>query len=279
MPPSVEQRAERILELLRRESRVDVHSLAERLGVSLVTVRTDLAALEERGGVVRVRGGARLPDSPRTEGSFDLRMRTAVDAKRAIARAAAAMVSDGDAIAVDCSTTSYYIAEELRGRSDLVVVTNGLRAAALLAELPGTAVIMPGGMVRQASQSLVGDFGTALAERGRLRLGFFGLRGVNDQAGYLEISPEEAEMKRRLVSACDTVVGVFDSSKTDRFALTPFARLDEAHTAITDTGVAPELVESLRAAGQEVVLVDPGAEHATHTDRDGSSPRVLGGRS
>ena len=101
------------------------------------TVRSDLSQLARQGLVARVRGGVRPLERGQSELGFDFRLRLEVERKQAIARAAAAMVDEGEAIALDSSTTAYYLALELRTKKELVVVTNGLLIAAALADAPG----------------------------------------------------------------------------------------------------------------------------------------------
>src|SRR5919106_4350379 len=128
MPGSSERdRQHEVMRLLEDAGRVSVPELAERFGVSLVTVRKDLERLERRRLLRRVRGGAVPAPSP-DEGSFEIRLNVHVAEKTAIAKEAARMVRDGDAIAVDGSTTCYYLIKELLDRRGLVVVTNGLPA-------------------------------------------------------------------------------------------------------------------------------------------------------
>src|ERR671934_109314 len=101
------------------------------------------------------------------------------DRKQAIARAAAAMVSEGEAVALDSSTTAYYLALELRTKRELVVVTNGLLIAAALADAPGITVLVTGGMLRLPSMSLVGDLGRQVLGTTRINKGFLGARGLS----------------------------------------------------------------------------------------------------
>jgi DNA-binding transcriptional regulator YhcF (GntR family) len=152
------ERQQEVLRLLEGTGKVSVPELAQRLGVSVVTVRKDLDALERRRILRRVRGGA-VAVRGADEGAFEMRVRYRVPEKQAIARAAAELVRDGDAIGLDCSTTCYHLAREIRDRSGLIVVTNGLRAAEVLSESDAT-VVMPGGTLRRSSWSLVGDLGT-----------------------------------------------------------------------------------------------------------------------
>jgi DeoR family transcriptional regulator of aga operon len=249
------ERQEEILRLLDGTGRVSVQALAGRFGVSSVTVRKDLEALERRRLLKRVRGGA-VGASGADEGAFEMRLRHRSAEKLAIARAAAAIVHDGEAIALDCSTTCYFLAQELRGRRGLVVLTNGLRAAELLAEA-GATVVLPGGTLRRSSWSLVGDIGDVFTGRGRVARGFFGVRSLSPEAGLLELSPEETEAKRRLVSICGEVYGLFDSSKVGRFALHTFAEPHQVTGLVTDTGMAEEDVAAWRARGVGVRMTGP----------------------
>jgi DeoR family transcriptional regulator of aga operon len=239
--------------------RVSVPDLAERFGVSKVTVRKDLETLERRHLICRVRGGA-IPAASPDQGSFELRLQLHVQEKLAIAREAARLVRDGDAIAIDGSTTSYYLIKELLklNRRGLVVITNGLPAAEALVESDAT-VVMPGGTLRRSSWALVGDMGATLAGRGRLACGFFGLRALSPDLGLLDLSPEETAVKRRLLVLCTNVYGLFDSSKVGRFALHSFAKSSAVTGLITDAGMPDEEVMAWKGAGVPVqrVPVEP----------------------
>ncbi|HZA84216.1 MAG TPA: DeoR/GlpR family DNA-binding transcription regulator [Actinomycetes bacterium] len=254
MPGSRDRdRQHEVMRLLEDAGRVSVPELAERFGVSLVTVRKDLERLERRRLLRRVRGGAVPAPSP-DEGSFEIRLNVHVAEKTAIAKEAARMVRDGDAIAVDGSTTCYYLIKELLDRRGLVVVTNGLPAAEALVESDAT-VVMPGGTLRRSSWALVGDMGASLAGRGRLTYGFFGLRALSPDLGLLELSPEETAVKRRLVAISSTVYGLFDSSKVGRFALHPFVETAGITGLITDAGTPDEEVLAWKDAGVPVQRV------------------------
>src|SRR5437868_13617356 len=131
---SQSERMEHVLRLLETRDHVQVAELSQTFAVSEVTVRSDLTELARQGLVARIRGGVRALQQGQSEVGFDLRLRLEVERKRAIARAAAAMVDEGEAIALDASTTAYYLALELRAKRELVVVTNGLLVATALAD-------------------------------------------------------------------------------------------------------------------------------------------------
>jgi DeoR family transcriptional regulator of aga operon len=237
-----------ILTALRTTGRVAVGDLAARFGVSSVTVRKDLDALERRSLLRRVRGGA-ISLGASDEGSFEARFTDSRDRKQAIAKAAAASVRDGDVIAVDSSTTAYYLAQEIVDRRNLVVVTNGLRLALLLMEQSTARVLVLGGVLRRSAGSLVGTIGDVLTSRGRIAKGYFGLVGLSVAHGLMDISAEEAQTKHIIAEACEQVYGLFDSSKINGFGLHPFAATERVSGLYTDDEAPAEFVDQWRARG------------------------------
>ena len=124
------ERRQSLLEILRKQPGLRVPELAEALDISEGTVRNDLNALEDEGRLRRVHGGAVLNDQGQFQNnSFMRRYNQNVAAKLAIAREAAILVSDGDSVLLDASSTAYYLARELSGRNKLRVMTNGFEVA------------------------------------------------------------------------------------------------------------------------------------------------------
>lgn len=246
-----------VLRLLEERDSVQVAELADRFSISEVTVRSDLTTMAKLGLVARVRGGVRALRDGNTEVGFDLRLRLEVERKRAIARAAAAMVDEGDAVALDSSTTAYYLALELRAKRELVVVTNGLLVATALADAPGVTVLVTGGVLRLSAMSLVGDLGTDVLRTTRINKGFLGARGISLERGLMDLSPDEVRIKQEMADACEQVYGIFDGSKWHRSALLAFVMPEDLFGIISDSGAPASEVEAWREAGVDVMLVDP----------------------
>ena len=259
-------REQAIMTLLKSSGHAVVNELAATFGVSTVTIRKDLDGLERRNLLRRVRGGAVSVDGG-DEGSFEMRMRHSSDAKIAIARAAAAIVRHGDVLAIDASTTGFYLAQEILDRRDLVVVTNALRVATLFMEQSTAKVLVPGGLLRRSSGSLVGPIGDVLAGRGRISTGFFGVVGISTMHGLMEMSAEEAQTKRFLADSCERVVGLFDSGKVGGFGLHSFAAIQDITAMYTDDKVEPTLVAEWEKLGVPV--------HLIHGDRSPPPVRVV----
>lgn len=244
------QREQAILLALESAGRVQVNELAEKFGVSAVTVRKDLDILERRSLLRRIRGGA-VSVGNADEGAWAMRVRHSVEAKQAIARAVAPLVGNGDVIALDSSTTAYHLARELLDRRNLVVITNGLRTAQLLMQESTAMVLLPGGVLRRSAESLVGPIGDLLTGRGRIDKGFFGLVGLSPSLGLLEATVDEAHTKSFIASVCNEVYGLFDSSKATRFALHSFVPAERVTALYTDGDIDPGFAAEWRECGVE----------------------------
>ena len=259
---SQQERMQEVLRMLESRDAVHVAELSKAFAVSEVTVRSDLSELARQGLVARVRGGVRPLQRGQSELGFDFRLRLEVEKKRAIAKAAAAMVEEGEAIALDSSTTAYYLALELRTKKELVVVTNGLLIAAALADAPGISVLVTGGMLRLHAMSLVGGVGADALRATRISRGFLGARGLAIDGGLMDLNPDEVQIKREMANVCERVIGIVDGTKWHRTALLPFVPTGQVDAIVTDTSAPAEEVEAWRAHDVEVVCVDPAQDAA-----------------
>ncbi|HUW13067.1 MAG TPA: DeoR/GlpR family DNA-binding transcription regulator [Anaerolineae bacterium] len=253
---SLFERQRHILAQLQQEGRVSVSDLSDHFGVSTVTIRADLSDLEERGALARTHGGAVLL-RPRIEPepAFAQRRMARSEEKQRMGGAAAALVQDGEAIALDASTSALAIAGWIKGRRELTVVTNGLMIAIELADAAGVSVVMPGGILRGEAFSLVSDMGNGFLTQLNISKGFFGARGLTVAEGLSDADNYEVEMKRCLVAACKEVTAVVDSSKWGHLAVASFAPTERLDRIITDRAAPSAMVEQLRGRGVEVILV------------------------
>ena len=250
-----QERWDVIIRRLQEDGCVTVAGLGEELGVSTVTVRSDLAALERAGRLARTHGGA-VP-VPLGDGalSFSVRQAERVEAKERIGAAAAELVADGEAIVLDSSTTAWQVARHLIGRRDLTVFTTGLYVALELLRAPGIAVLMPGGAIWREAAALVGPWdGGDLLREVNLRRGFFGGRGLTVAEGLTDPHRGEAELKRELVMAVHEVNVIVDATKLGKVSLAPCATVDQIDRVITDRDAPEDIVAALRERGIEVIL-------------------------
>ncbi|MBO0777687.1 MAG: DeoR/GlpR transcriptional regulator [Ktedonobacteraceae bacterium] len=251
------ERRQRIFHLLEEQQRVTVPALSQLFLVSEVTIRKDLAWLESQKMAVRTHGGAilaaQVPTLPEME--FDVRESLHHSEKERIGAAAAALVQDGETIYLDASTTALAMAPFLQTRRELTIVTNGLRIGMELIGVPGVSVLMPGGMLRPESFSLVGNWGTAVMQQIHISKAFMGARGFTLQEGLTDVNNEEVELKRTVVQIAREVIALIDYSKWGQVALATFCQSERIKTIITDKETPEEQIQQARSRGIEIVQV------------------------
>jgi DeoR/GlpR family transcriptional regulator of sugar metabolism len=252
---SPERRREQILIYLSQHDRSSVVELSQHLGVSEVTVRKDLDVLEGQGMLTRVHGGATVSGRGRMERYFAAREQEALEEKRRIAQAAAALIQSGQRIFLDGSTTALQVARLIKDREGLIVVTNGLYTALELNFSAGITTIVVGGTMRHRSSSLVGSLNINSLRRLRVDQGFFGARALTAEDGLMEADLDEAQLKQQMVSAAQVVVGIVDSSKFGARSFSAFALPHEIDRIISDPAAPPAVVDALRAQQIAVDLV------------------------
>lgn len=251
------ERRQRILALLREKPGIKVTELAHKLGVSEGTIRNDLTALEQSNQLKRVRGGAVVREQqPVSHPPFASRMQVQSQAKEHIARRAAELVGDGDAILLDASSTVYYLARFLQNRRNLTVVTNGIEVARALAQNPSNTVILLGGVLSPEGTSVTGLLSEQILKDLHIKTAFVSCYGFSLGMGLTEIDIHEAQIKSRMIASAEKVVALIDSSKFGRVDLTPFARLEQVSHIFTDSKLSPDWIEQLQRACVPLTLCD-----------------------
>ena len=247
------QRLSELIEVLRRDGRVDVATAAAEFGTAELTIRRDLDVLVTRGVARRVRGGAVNLLMRGEELPFALRVLDRSEAKGRIAAAVAEVLRDGEAVLLDSGTTAVLVGRAL-GRRRLTVMPMSLHAASELAASESVRLLLPGGEARPGELAMVGPL--ALASIAALRFDTVVLSPCGLAAGQVTAHDlGDAEVKQAMVRSAARVIIAADSSKFRQTALAVVGAASDADMMITDTGAPAEAVESLRAAGLEVRCV------------------------
>jgi DeoR family transcriptional regulator of aga operon/DeoR family fructose operon transcriptional repressor len=249
------ERRQAIARVIDEQTRASVAELSQKLSVSEVTIRKDLALLEMEGTVLRTHGGAIAAGRSRHELAFEVRARLHRTEKTLIGAEAARLVEDGDSIALDASSTALQIARHLKARRELTVVTNGIRVASELAGQPSITVLMPGGALRWEAFSLVGKWGSMMLRQLNIQKAFVGAVGFTLEEGLTDVNAEEAELKKAMVLSAKDVIGVFDHTKWNRVAMATFCPTDRLRLVISDDRAPAQAVAAARELGVDVRLV------------------------
>lgn len=249
MTIAVSERREAILEILTADSHVNVAELAKKLGVTVVTARADLAALEDEGLLVRTHGGAMPAYHPK----ILERIRKDKDRKSAIAKAAATEIHSGDTVMISAGTTASLIAKYLLGKRDIHIVTNNTLLLTYARTNPQLRVTLVGGEFRESEEGIIGPMALQSLDQFHVAKAFIGIDGASVKQGFTANFVETADLVRKMSEQADEVIAISDSGK---FGKPGFARIlpfDGVDTLVTDSELTEEFEEELNTAGVRVV--------------------------
>ncbi|MCB8879930.1 DeoR/GlpR transcriptional regulator [Acidisoma cellulosilytica] len=252
----VDGRRQRILNYLLKETAAQVDELAERFGVSRMTVHRDLDALSEQGFVRKVHGGARVQSFTLVETDFAQRGTIATAEKRAIARLAAELVQPGQIIAIDDSSTSTFLAEQLAPISPLTVITNGLGPLERLRGDPGKTVICLGGTYYEHFHAFFGLVCEQAMRGLRANMAFISAQSIWDNTLY-HSEEDVAKIKLTMASVATERVLMANSQKFGVTALHRFGDVADFDIIITDCGISAPDLDKLRETKLQIKLADP----------------------
>ncbi|MEU8516931.1 DeoR/GlpR family DNA-binding transcription regulator [Kitasatospora sp. NPDC048722] len=258
----VANRLDLTLRLVQGSGRASVVELARRLGVSEMTVRRDLDALEARGLVRRVRGGAVPTRTREEEAGFTAREPWQSATKDRLGAAVAELVEPGSRVLLDAGTTTVHVAAHLAARAPLTVAVLSLQTAARLADRPGIDLLVVGGRSRPGERSFTGPLALRTLESLAFDCFVMSIGGVHAEHGWSEFSLDDAAVKRAGLAQSARTVAVADATKLGVRAFSRVAPLGAAHTFVTDRAAAdpathpggPRTLDALREAGVGTVL-------------------------
>ncbi len=229
------ERQKRILEQLKANGAVTVSKLSTQLEVTEETVRRDLEKLEKQEALVRTHGGAILIDENKQEVSLERRKKISTDVKEKLAKEAVKFITPGDSIFIDASTTTYFMAQELKNIHGITVITNSLRVAEKLSGIPDIKLIVVGGIVSM-NQSMVGSMAeNNIQNHYFVNKMFFSSRGIST-AGILESNEQECFIKQSIMQNATEKFYLCDKSKFGRVGFVKLAKLEDVQYIITEEG-------------------------------------------
>jgi DeoR family transcriptional regulator of aga operon len=252
---STVERRRIILEELYQNKQVSTSQLKNRFKVSKVTLRKDLHYLENKQLLIRSRGGAMIPIKVGEDLSVDKRKVLNLSKKKSIAISACSLIKQGDTIILDSGTTLMQLAMQLRDIKELTIITNALDIAVKVSEFDDLKIIVPGGVFRKKSFSLVGVNAVENFQIYRADKYFFSADGLTSD-GVFTANLEEGQIAKLIMSNAKENIFLADSSKFGRMGIINFAPLNKIHTIITDKNIPKEYSELLINSGVKVIIAD-----------------------
>jgi DeoR family ulaG and ulaABCDEF operon transcriptional repressor len=256
-----EERERTILAMIEKRGFVSFRELDKRSIASPATVRRDLERLALSGRIIRVHGGAKMPDAVAkglTGVPFHENIKQHAAAKAAIGRAAAALCSAGESIIVDGGSTTLQMCPHLEGL-ELQVVTNSLHIVSALLPQPKTRVYLPAGALFREQNIVLSPFEDDGTSHYKATKMFMGAAAVS-AAGLLQTDVILLQAERRLMARSSSIVLLVDSSKFHVHGGQPVCGLQSIQTLITDRGISEKDARMVKRAGVKLILVDEAAD-------------------
>lgn len=242
-----------ILDLARQTGRVTVEDLAAGFGVTVQTIRRDLTELCEAGLLARTHGGAMLPSGV-INIAYEERRRLAAPAKDAIARATVALIPPGASLFLNIGTTTEAVARALIDTPNVMVVTNNLNVAQIMAAHPTAEVILTGGKLRRTDGGLIGDMAVETIRQFKVDLAVIGASALDAEGDLLDFDSGEVRVSRAILSQARAAILVADTGKLSRAAPVRIASLRDVDRWITDAPPPAALTRLCDEAGTAVTI-------------------------
>ncbi len=243
------ERRKQILDLLANVGSINTNKLAEQLGVTGATIRTDLRDLERDGAIVRYHGGVKLPEKPHSDigENYMVRSVTHVDLKAMIGYKAAQLVSSGDTIFMDASSTTFHMIQFLKDTENVTVITNGIHTAMELQRYNNfKSIILIGGMLRPHSGAIEGLMSKEMINRLSAEYYFVSGNGFSIDTGLSGNNFYELELKKMCAERSKNIVALVDSTKVGVDSASAFIPTSKIDYLITDNLISEELINECK---------------------------------
>ena len=236
-----DDRRKKILEILNKNGSVRVTELSKLFSISEVTIRTDLADMENKGLLTRVHGGAVISYKPYYSMSLNQRMSTNQEQKEIIAKKIADMVEDNDTIMLNSGTTTLLVFRAINPNLNLSIVTNSISIALEGTTNPNFNIILLGGLINSKYQFTFGDDAIRQLKSYHADKLILSVDGIDSERGFSTYYDKEAEIDRIMLEQSSVNIVAADHSKFNRCAFTKISDLSVADYIVTDTSVPDAL--------------------------------------
>lgn len=241
-----------ITDLVRQQQSVKSSELMQLFDVSDETIRRDLAALEKKGLLKCVHGGAVYSSSTTNEYHIDIRIKKNQREKETICEEAARLINDGEAVAIGGSTTTLALSRYLMMKNNLTIITNSVVLANQLAENETHKVILVGGRLIRESKKTLGSDTAANFLKYRVDKTLFSVAGITPKDGMSEYSEEEAEIAGTLIKIARESILLNDYTKFSTVALRHVGDIEDIDYIVTDANTPWNELKPYSQAGIKI---------------------------
>ena len=248
------ERRNAILERLQSEKKVVVSNLSAEFDVTEETIRRDLERLESEGLAKKTYGGAVLNESLNTDLPYTVRKKSNVSGKQRIGEILGNMISDGDHIILDASSTALFVAKNIKNKKNLTVITNSIEIMIELSDRKGWKIMSSGGSMKDGALSLVGYQTIRMINSYNVDLAIFSVKGIELDHGMTDSNESDAQVKMAIIDAGKKKILAADSSKFDKTSFAKVGDFNEIDMVVTDKRPSDAWMKKFAQYGIEVVF-------------------------
>lgn len=242
-----------IVALARSRGRVSVEGLAEQFNVTPQTIRKDLNDLCDRGVLQRFHGGAILASGVANVG-YEARRKLATEEKRRIGLRAAALIPDNSSLLINIGTTTEQVANALRGKHGLMVITNNVHVINILQGFDQIEIIVAGGVVRHSDGGIVGEAAVDFIRQFKVDYAIIGTSAIDDDGALLDYDYREVKVARAIMDCARSSILVADRMKLERTAPVRIGHLSQLDYFVTDAPLPAKLHDICRNSDVHVEI-------------------------
>jgi len=223
-----------ILEYIYEKKEASVNELADKFNVSKVTIRKDLAELENKGKIKKIHGGAIPAENIYlNETPYYKRNTTAINEKRKIGAMAARLLKDKQIVIIDNGSTTNEFASFINNK-EIVVVTNDVRIASNLATKPKISIIICGGYIKTPGYALFGSNAEDFFKHILADICFLAVDSLDIDAGITYNFLDSVSLKKEMIKNSNKVIALCDSSKIGKKSFAKLCNVEKIDVLITN---------------------------------------------
>lgn len=254
MTQNVNRRQHMIMDFIKQHGSVQVDQLSEHLHVTPQTIRRDLNQLYDLELLQRVHGGAVIKDNVENLG-YGARKMLMADEKGAIAKKAAELIPDNCSLFINIGTTNEVVAEHLKNRKGMLVITNNINVAGTLWPSSGLEVMIAGGTIRNTDGGIVGASTEEFIDKFKVDYAVIGCSSIESTGEFFDFDLREVRVAQAIIRRARSVILVMDSLKFDRRAPILIGDLSDVDIVVTDDGISLEAEELCRSRSVQLEIV------------------------
>lgn len=239
------ERIIKIFHLINEKKHITVMELAEMFEVSPMTIRRDLAKLENQGIITTNYGGATLNEGVSSEPSFGIKSGQSQEYKNQIAYEASFLVNDGDSIYIDCGTTTVELVKYIVGKK-ITIITNSWRVVSEIQDFSKVKVLLAPGEYDPISEGALSSSTISFMQNYVIDKAFISTQGIDMDGSVTVPTDNDAQVKSAVMKASRKKILLADHTKFGQTFMAKHGHLSEFDAVITDHQIDSAVYEQFR---------------------------------